>query len=43
MIKVLVYGDPLLGSETQASDAYWKHKKLAEQYFSTVGKQDYKS
>lgn len=36
MIKVLVYGDPLLGSETQASDAYWKHKKLAEHYFSTV-------
>ncbi|XP_073835875.1 sterol regulatory element binding protein [Musca autumnalis] len=35
MIKLLVYGDPLLASETQASEAYWKHKKLAEQYFTT--------
>ncbi|XP_061394927.1 sterol regulatory element-binding protein 1 [Musca vetustissima] len=35
MIKLLVYGDPLLASETQASEAYWKHKKLAEQYFNT--------
>ncbi|KNC34986.1 hypothetical protein FF38_12282 [Lucilia cuprina] len=36
MIKVLVYGDPLLGSETPASDTYWKHKKMAEHYFATV-------
>ncbi|XP_058985053.1 sterol regulatory element-binding protein 1 [Musca domestica] len=35
MIKLLVYGDPLLASQTQASEAYWKHKKLAEQYFNT--------
>ncbi|XP_023301558.2 sterol regulatory element-binding protein 1 [Lucilia cuprina] len=35
MIKVLVYGDPLLGSETPASDTYWKHKKMAEHYFAT--------
>ncbi|KAI8118489.1 Sterol regulatory element-binding protein 2 [Lucilia cuprina] len=36
MIKVLVYGDPLLGSETPASDTYWKHKKMAEHYFATI-------
>ncbi|XP_065362269.1 sterol regulatory element-binding protein 1 [Calliphora vicina] len=35
MVKVLVYGDPLLGSETPASDTYWKHKKMAEHYFAT--------
>uniref|UniRef100_A0A1I8NM66 BHLH domain-containing protein n=1 Tax=Stomoxys calcitrans TaxID=35570 RepID=A0A1I8NM66_STOCA len=34
MIKLLVYGDPLLSSETQASGAYWKHKQVAEQYFA---------
>ncbi|KAI9581405.1 sterol regulatory element-binding protein 1 isoform X1 [Glossina fuscipes] len=35
MIKLLVYGDPLLGSETKASEAYWRHKKLAEHHFAT--------
>lgn len=36
MIKLLVYGDPWLGSETKASETYWKHRKLAEQYFAMV-------
>lgn len=36
MAKILVYGDPLLGSETRASEAYWKHKNIAEQEFSKV-------
>lgn len=36
MVKLLVYGDPLLSSETSASEAYWKHKKMAEHYFATV-------
>ncbi|XP_075164054.1 sterol regulatory element binding protein [Haematobia irritans] len=34
MVKLLVYGDPLLSSETQASGAYWKCKQVAEQYFA---------
>lgn len=36
MVKLLVYGDPWLGSETKASEIYWKHRKEAEQYFSMV-------
>lgn len=40
MIKLLVYGDPLLSSETQASGAYWRHKQLAEQYFAVVSEKN---
>ena len=38
MVKLLVYGDPLLKSEHCASSSYWKRKQLAEESFSKVFK-----
>lgn len=34
LVKLLVYGDPVLSSQTQAFEEYWKHKKRAELEFS---------
>ncbi|XP_055909282.1 sterol regulatory element-binding protein 1 [Eupeodes corollae] len=34
LIKLLCYGDPLLSSQSQAADKYWKHKKRADSEFT---------
>lgn len=34
LVKLLVYGDPVLNSNTQAAAEYWKHKKRADYEFS---------
>ncbi|XP_055841796.1 sterol regulatory element-binding protein 1 [Episyrphus balteatus] len=34
LVKLLCYGDPLLSSQSQAADKYWKHKKRADIEFT---------
>lgn len=36
LVKLLVYGDPVLKSESKANQEYWKHKKKADAEFSKV-------
>lgn len=36
LVKLLVYGDPVLKSESKANQQYWKHKKKADTEFSKV-------
>lgn len=36
LVKLLVYGDPVLQSESKANQEYWKHKKKADTEFSKV-------
>lgn len=36
LVKMLVYGDPILKNQTNESNKYWKHKKQSDLDFERV-------
>lgn len=36
LVKLLVYGDPVMSSKSQAAGEYWKHKNRADLEFAKV-------
>lgn len=37
LVKMFVYGDPILPSKSKESQIFWRHRKQADYYLSNVG------